>query len=153
MRSLVTSIFLYACESWTLNKDIEKRIQAFEMRCYRRILGITYKDRITNEKVEEMIMRAAGPFEKLLRTVKKRKLKWFGHVTRSNGLAKTIMQGTVPGKRGKGRPRRQWGDDIRDWTGKSGFELQHQASNREAWRKLAYIVSAVPQRPTRLRDR
>ena len=153
MRSLVTSIFLYACESWTLNKDIEKRIQAFEMRCYRRILGITYKDRITNEKVEEMIMRAAGPFEKLLRTVKKRKLKWFGHVTRSNGLAKTIMQGTVPGKRGKGRPRRQWGDDIRDWTGKSGFELQHQASKREAWRKLAYVVSAVPQRPNRLRDR
>ena len=120
MRSLVTSIFLYACESWTLNKDIERRIQAFEMRCYRRILGISYKDRVTNAEVEEKIRIAAGPFEKLLRTVKKRKLKWFGHVTRSNGLEKTILQGTVPGKRGRGRPRRQWGDNIREWTGLDG---------------------------------
>ena len=153
MRSLVTSIFLYACESWTLNKDIERRIQAFEMRCYRRILGISYKDRITNEKVEEMVRRAAGPFEKLLRTVRKRKLKWFGHVTRGSGLAKTILQGRVPGKRGQGRPRRQWGDNIREWTGLSGEQLQLHAHNREDWRKLAHVASAVPQRPSRLRDR
>ena len=153
MRSLVTSIFLYACESWTLNKDIERRIQAFEMRCYRRILGISYKDRITNEKVEEMVRRAAGPFEKLLRTVRKRKLKWFGHVTRGSGLAKTILQGTVPGKRGQGRPRRQWGDNIREWTGLSGEQLQYHAHNRKDWRKLAHVASAVPQRPSRLRDR
>ena len=153
MRSLVTSIFLYACESWTLNKDIERRIQAFEMRCYRRILGISYKDRVTNAEVEEKIRIAAGPFEKLLRTVKKRKLKWFGHVTRSNGLAKTILQGTVPGKRGRGRPRRQWGDNIREWTGLDGAELQRQANDRDKWRKLAHVASAVPQRPFRLRDR
>ena len=62
MRSLVTSIFLYACESWTINKNIERRIQAFEMRCYRRILGITYKDRITNSEVTERVRTAAGPF-------------------------------------------------------------------------------------------
>ena len=127
MRSLVTSIFLYACESWTLNEAIEKKIQYFYMRCYRRILGISYKDRITNEKVKEMVKRAAGPFEKLLRADKKRKLKWFGHITRSSGLAKSILHGTVPGKRGKGRPRRQWGDNIREWTGLSKEQLQHQA--------------------------
>ena len=65
MRSLVISIFLYACESWTLNKDLEKRISAFEMRCYRRIFGITYKDRITNIEVKSRIQKAIGPYEEL----------------------------------------------------------------------------------------
>ena len=153
MRSLVTSIFLYACESWTLNKYIERRIQAFEMRCYRRILGITYKDRVTNIQVVEKVRAAAGPFVELLRVVKKRKLKWFGHVTRGTGLSKTILQGTVPGKRGRGRPRRTWTDNIRDWTGLEGDALLRRAENRKEWRKLAYVASAVPQRPIRLRDR
>ena len=153
MRSLVTSIFLYACESWTINKDIERRIQAFEMRCYRRILGITYRDRVTNIQVVEKVRAAAGPFVELLRVVKKRKLKWFGHVTRGTGLSKTILQGTVPGKRGRGRPRRTWTDNIREWTGLEGDALLRRAENRKEWRKLAYVASAVPQRPIRLRDR
>ena len=153
MRSLVTSIFLYACESWTLNKDIEKRIQAFDMRCYRRILGINYKDHITNVEVRDRIKIAAGPQEELLKTVKKRKLRWFGHTTRSEGLAKTILQETVPWKRGRGRPRRTWMDDIRDWTGLSGSALQARAHHREEWRKLVHVASSVPQRPPRLRDR
>ena len=50
MRSLVVSIFLYACESWTLTAELEKRTQAFEMRCYRRLLNISYKDHVTNEE-------------------------------------------------------------------------------------------------------
>ena len=51
MRSLVTSIFLYACESWTLTAELQRRIQAMEMRCYRKILHISYKDHVTNEEV------------------------------------------------------------------------------------------------------
>ena len=51
MRSLATSIFLYACESWTLTEELQRRIQAMEMRCYHRILPISYKDHVTNEKV------------------------------------------------------------------------------------------------------
>ena len=51
MRSLVTSIFLYACESWTLTAELQRRIQAMEMRCYRKILHISYKDLVTNEEV------------------------------------------------------------------------------------------------------
>ena len=51
MRSLVTSIFLYACESWTLTAELKRRIQALEMRCYRKILHISYKDHVTNEEV------------------------------------------------------------------------------------------------------
>ena len=94
MRSLVTSIFLYACESWTLNADLEKRISAFEMRCFRRLLGISYKDRITNVEVKNRIKQAIGRYEVLL--TRKIILRWFGHVTRGGGPANTCLQGTVP---------------------------------------------------------
>ena len=91
MRSLVTSIFLYACESWTLTAELKRRIQAMEMRCYRKILHISYKDHVTNEEVRAMIQQAIGPHEDLLTIVKRRKLQWYGHVSRSSGLAKTIL--------------------------------------------------------------
>ena len=73
MRSLVTSIFLYACESWTLTAELRRRIQAMEM-CYRKILHISYKDHVTNEKVRAKIQQATGPHEDLLTTTKRRKL-------------------------------------------------------------------------------
>ena len=104
MRSLVISIFLYACESWTA--ELEKRTQAFEMRCYHRLLNISYKDHVTNEEVHRKIQAAIGEYDELLTLVKKRKLRWFGHVSRSSGLAKTILQGTVKGKRKRGRRKR-----------------------------------------------
>ena len=100
MCSLVISIFLYACESCTLTADLGKRTRAFEMRCYRRLLNISYKDHVTNKEVRRKIQAAIGEYDELLTLVKKRKLSWFGHVSsRSSGLAKTIMQGTVKGKR------------------------------------------------------
>ena len=114
MRSLVASIFLYACESWTLGKELEKRISAFEMRCFRRLLGISYRDRVTNIEVKNRIQQAIGPYEELLTSVRKRILRWFGHVTRGGGLTNTCMQGTVPGKRRRGRPKRSWKDNIRE---------------------------------------
>ncbi|GFO03319.1 endonuclease-reverse transcriptase [Plakobranchus ocellatus] len=79
------SIFLYACESWTLNADIERRIRAMEMRCYRRLLGISYKDHITNEEVSRRIENVKGPHVDLLTIVRQRKLKWYGDTTRSSG--------------------------------------------------------------------
>ena len=100
MRSLVISIFLYACESWTLIAELEKRTQAFEMRSFRRLLlNISYKDHATNEKVRRKIKAAIGEYDEHLTLVKKRKLRWFGHVPRSSGLAKTIQQGTMKGKK------------------------------------------------------
>ena len=95
MCSLVISIFLYACESWTFTADLQRRIKAIEMRCYRKILRISYKDHVTNEKVRAKIQQAIGPHEDLLTTVKRRKLQWYGHVSRSSGLAKTILRSTV----------------------------------------------------------
>ena len=97
-RSLVTSIFLYACESWALTAELQRRIQATKMRCYRKILHISYKDHVTNEEVRAKIQQAIGPHEDLLTIVKRRKLQWYGYVSRSSGLAKTILQCTVKGK-------------------------------------------------------
>ena len=95
MRFLVTSIFLYACESWTLTAEVQKRIQAMEMRCYRKILHISYTDHVTNKEVRAKIQQAIGPHKDLLTIVKRRKMQWYSHVSRSSGLAKTILQGTV----------------------------------------------------------
>ena len=119
MRPLVISIFLYACESWTLTAELEKRTHAFEMRCYRRLLNISYKDHVTNEEVRRKIQAAIGENDELLTLVKKRKLKWFGHVSRFSCLAKTILLGTVKGKRKRDRQKKRWEDSIKarqEWT-------------------------------------
>ena len=117
MRSLVTSIFLYACESWILTAELQRRIQAMEMRRYRKILHISYKDHVTNEEVRAKIQQAIWPHEDLLTIVKRRKLQWHGHVFRSLGLAKAILQGTVKGGKRQGRQRARWEDNIREWAG------------------------------------
>ena len=106
MRSLVISVLLYACETWTLTADILKKLQATDMRCFRKLLGISYRDHITNNAVRDRIRQAIGPYDDTLTTVKKRKLKWFGHVSRSSGLAKTILQGTLQGERRRGRQKK-----------------------------------------------
>jgi len=153
MRSLVISIFLYACETWTLTAELVKRIQATEMRCFRRLLGITYRDHVTNEEVRNRVKKAIGPYEDLLTTVKKRKLRWYGHITRSTGLAKTILQGTVQGGRRRGRQRKRWEDNIPEWTGLRLSEALREAENREGWKKMVDRSYVVPQRSSRLRDK
>ena len=113
MRSLVISIFLYACETWTLTAELEKRIQTTEMRCFRRLLDISYRDHVTNEEMGNRIRQAIGPYEDLT-TVKKRKLRWYGHKTISTGLAKLILQGTIQGGRRRGRQKKRWEDNEMD---------------------------------------
>ena len=73
MRSLATSIFLHACESWTLTAELQRRKRAMEMRCYRKILR-SYKEHVTNEEVHAKTQQAIGPYEDLLIIVKRRKL-------------------------------------------------------------------------------
>ena len=115
MRMLILSTFLYAYESWTLTAELARRIQALEMRCYRRFLNIFYKDHVTNEELRNGIQNAIGVHENLLTMVKKRKLKWYGHISRSSSMAKTILQWTVKGAaRRRGRHKKRWGDNIKD---------------------------------------
>ena len=80
----------------------------------RKLPGISYRDHITNEEVKARIGNAIGPYEDLLTSVKRRKLKWYGHVTRSSGLPKTILQGTVQGGRQRRRQRKRWEDNIKE---------------------------------------
>ena len=143
----------YACETWTLTAELEKKIQTTEMRCFRRLLGISYRDHVTNEKVGNRIRQAIGPYEDLLTTVKKRKLRWYGHKTRSTGLAKMILQGTVQGGRRRGRQKKRWEDNITEWIGLKLGEALRKAEDREEWRTVVARSSLVPQRSNRLWDK
>ena len=82
-----------------------------------KILRISHKDHISSEEVRAKIQQAIGPHEDLLTIVKRRKLQWYGHVSRLSGLVKTILQGTVKGGRRQGRQKKRWEDNIREWTG------------------------------------
>ncbi|GFR62379.1 endonuclease-reverse transcriptase [Elysia marginata] len=144
LRSLVMSIFLYACESWTLNADTERRIRATEMRCYRRLLSISHKEHITNEEVRQRIENAIGPHVDLLTIVRQRKLKWYGHTTRSSGLAKTIMQGTVNRGRRRGRQKKRWEDNIKESTGLELRNTLRIAEDREEWEAVVGRSSMRP---------
>ena len=112
--------FLYACESWTLTAELQRRIQAMEMRCYREILHISSKDHVTNKKVCAKIQQAIGPH-------------------------KTILQGTVKRGRRQGRQRKRWEDDIREWTSLELAKSQGAVENREKWRKVMVKSSVMPQ--------
>ena len=103
--------------------------------------------------VKTRIGNAIGPYEDLLTAVKRRKLKWYGHVTRSSGLAKTILQGTVQGGRRRGRQRKWWEDNIKEWTSLEWNSILRKIENRKEWRKLFVKSMVVPRRSDRLRDR
>ena len=140
---LVTCIFLYACESWTLTAELQRRIQSMEMRCHRKILHISYKDHATNKEVRAKIQQAIRPLEDLLTIVKRRKLQWYGHVFRSSGLAKTILQVTVKGGRRQGRRRKRWEDNIKKRTNLEFATSQMAVENRKNWRKTGGALTTL----------
>ena len=125
-----------------------KRNTSHGNECCRKILRISYKDHVTNEEVRAKIQQAIGPHD-LMIFVKRRKLQWYGHVSRSSGLARTIWQGTMKGGRRQGRQRKRWEDNIREWTGLE-FAKSHRAvenrERKEQWRKLV-------EKSSRFRDR
>ena len=153
MRTLILSTFFYACESWTLTAEIERRIQALEMRYYRRLLNISYKDHVKNEEVRSRIQNAIDVHDDLLTMVKKRKRRWYGQISRSSGIAKTILQRTVKGAIRRGRQKKRWKDNIKEWTGTGLGDSLRTAEDREGWKGIVTTLSVVPRRPPRLRDR
>ena len=146
LRSIVTSTFLYACETWTLSAELERRIQTFQMRCYRKIFGISYRDRITNEDVRNPVRAAIGPHDDLLSIVKTRKLRWYGHVTRTTELASTIMQGTVHAGGDEADQKKCWHSNIKEWTELPLAKTLRLAEDRGGWRKIIK-TSVVPLQP------
>ena len=119
----------------------EKKL-TFEMRCYQRLCNISYNDHVTNKEVWRKIQAAIGVYDKLLTLVKKRKLRWFGHVSKSSGLAKTILQGTVKGKR-RGRQKKRWEDNINEWTGMEFVSSARAAENRTRGKGIVANSSVV----------
>ena len=95
-----------------------------DMRCYRKTLRLSHKDHVTNEEVRAKIQQAIGPHEDLLTIVKRRKLQWYGHVSRSSGQAKIILQGTVKG----GKKTRQTEEEV---------GRQHQGMDRPGFRQVS----------------
>ena len=149
-KSVILSILLYGCESWTISKNMEKRLEAFDTKAYRKILGITYRERKTNEYVKKRI----GPVDSLLKIIKKRKLKHYGHTMRHNTLHKLIMQGFVDGKRRSGRPRINWMTNILEWTEKDLGNLLPLPQDRHQWREVCRIAANhIPPTINRSRDK
>ena len=122
------------------------------MRCYKRLINIFYKDHVTNEEVRNRIQNATEVHDDRLTMVKKRKLRWYGHISRSSGMAKTIVQGTVKGARRRGRQKMRWEDNIKEWTGMGFGDSMRAAEDREGWKGTVAMSSVVPRRPPRLRD-
>ncbi len=114
LRTCIFPIATYGCETWVLRKLDIKRINAFEMKCYRKILRIPWIAHRTNCSI---LSELHLPTNRLYKFVRRQKLKYFGHVTRHDGLEKTIMQGMVAGKRSRGKPRQRLEKDITDTFG------------------------------------
>lgn len=136
LQTYVFSICSYACETWTLNASVKRRINAFEMWCYRRILRISWKDRRSNAEVLQKMKTK----RRLLPTIVKRKLQFAGHILRGSGglLSTAALEGRINGRRGRGRPRRNWIDDVREWTGIYNYgAIKRKAEDRVLWRNMA----------------
>ena len=107
---------------------------------------------MTNEEVRNSIQNATGVHDDLLTMVKKRKLRWYGHISRPSGMAKTILQWTVKGARRRGRQKKRWEDNIKKWTGMGFGDSLRVAEDREEWKGIVATSSVVPRRPPRLSD-
>jgi hypothetical protein len=138
LTTCVFSVLLYASETWTFKETDKKKLLAFEMKCYRRILRINWKDMIRNDDIREQISKK----ETIIDIIKKRKLRLFGHICRmdDNRLIKHIVFSKMNGKPRRGRPCREWLDDITEWCGRSVQDLLHQAQDRRIWKKLIRTV-------------
>ena len=94
-------------------------------------IGVHDNLHVTNEEVRNKIQNEIGVHDNLLTMVKKRKLRWYCHISRSSGIAKTILQVTVKGARGRGRQKKRWEDNIKEWTGMGFGESLRAAEDRE----------------------
>ena len=143
LKALVFPVATYGCEAWTLKKEEERRIQAFENKCLRKILRVPWTKKLTNEQVYFI----AGTKQELLTHVKTRKLRYFGHVMRQQkeSIENNLMTGLMEGERGRGRPRMAWIDNILKWTGLSGRRLMNMAGDRQLWKMLIHSCSQPSQ--------
>ena len=129
LRCYIFSVFLYGCESWTLDPVLEERMNALELYFYRRMLRISWVQKVTNEEV----LARMGKQRELLLTFKERKTRYFGHVMRGDKyeLLRLIIQGKIAGKRSIGRRQNSWMKDLRRWFGITSVDIFRGATSRE----------------------
>ena len=144
LRVLNTCIFptaYYGSEAWVFTQNICQRIDAFEMKCYRKILNVSWREHRTNISVAKELGIKMGS---LLSRIKTQKLKYFGHITRHESLEKSILECNVNGKRKAGRPRRRWEDDITDWLGIGLHQARRLAQDRKRFRAAVGAATSLP---------
>ena len=131
LNTYIFSVVSYGCESWTYNSAIVKQLNSSEMSCYRRILKIKWTDMVSNKDVLSRV-GLVGPC--LTKDLFKRKMEFAGHVLRgsSGTIHNEIIEGYIHGKRDKGRQRRTWVEDLKDWRGIENFgALKRTAEDRK----------------------
>ena len=127
----IWSTLLYGARTWTLTKVTSDKLETFEMWLHRRMLRISWKEHKTNgEALPKMKTKRS-----LINTIKKRKCQYFGHIIRGNGVQRLLLEGRINGRRGRGRRRTMWTDNIKEWT-KISYDCIRVAQDRERWRSM-----------------
>ena len=133
LQCYIEPILMYGCETWTINTQMQKKIEAVEIWFLRRMMKISWTERKSND----CVLEEAGYRRSLVAKIKMRQAKFFGHIMRREGIEKLVTTGMMEGKRAAGRQRMKLMDNIRNWTeGGSNVETIRATSDRDRWKGM-----------------